>query len=56
MLNGNHDVYVLKIDTNANFKWVKYFDGPSSLELVADMEVDKNDNIYHQPMRTNCHL
>ena len=45
-LNGNYDVYVLKIDTNASFQWVKYFNGPAIEVFATDMKVDKNDNIY----------
>jgi len=45
-INGNVDAYILKIDTNASFKWVKYFDGPTTREIITDMGIDKNGNIY----------
>ncbi len=45
-LNGNYDVYVLKIDTNASFQWVKYFNGPAISVFATDMEIDKNGNVY----------
>lgn len=45
-LTGNGDVYILKIDTNGIFDWVKYFNGPSVSVFASDMEIDKNGNIY----------
>lgn len=44
-LNGFSDTYILKIDTNANFKWVKHITS-SSLVALTNMKIDKNHNLY----------
>ena len=45
MLDGYFDIYILKIDTNSSFKWVKHFSS-TVFHFVTDMAVDKNDNLY----------
>lgn len=42
---GNSDGFVVKLDPNGNFSWVKTFEGTSS-KKVQDMKIDSEDNIY----------
>lgn len=42
---GNSDAFILKLDNDGNFIWVKTFKGTSN-KKVMDMEVDADDNIY----------
>ena len=42
---GKSDIFLLKLDTDGNFIWVKQIAGTQS-EYGNDLAVDKNDNIY----------
>ncbi|MBL7773190.1 MAG: T9SS type A sorting domain-containing protein [Chitinophagaceae bacterium] len=41
---GDWDGFILKLDTNGNFKWAKQFSGLDQLRM-QDMEIDVNNNI-----------
>jgi hypothetical protein len=42
--NGGIDIYILKLDSNGNFLWVRTF-GNASQDIVEHAQVDKTDNI-----------
>ena len=42
---NNSDGYLLKLDANGNFLWVKFIEG-NSADVVKEMEIDANGNIY----------
>ena len=42
---GNSDGFIVKLDHEGNFVWVKTLSGTSNKKIM-DMEVDENDNIY----------
>ena len=43
--NGNHDLYVLKLDATGNLVWVKAMGGPS-IEIALGITVDAFGNVY----------
>lgn len=44
-INGGSDIFILKLDNNGNFVWVKTIGGPE-LERVNSFVIDLNDNLY----------
>ncbi len=42
---GNSDGFIVKLDSNGNFIWVKTLEGTSN-KKVQDMHIDADDNIY----------
>lgn len=42
---GSTDGFIVKLDNDGNFIWVKTFEGTSN-KKVMDMEIDANDNIF----------
>ncbi len=42
---GNSDAFIVKLDNDGNFVWVKTMGGTSNKRIV-DMEIDANDDIY----------
>ncbi len=42
---GNTDAFILKLDVNGNFVWVKSMGGPNGDGLI-DMSIDASNNIY----------
>ena len=44
--NGGADSYILKLDPNGNFLWVKKIGGSANDDL-ANIEIDKENNIYY---------
>ncbi len=49
---GSWDIFVLKLDTNGNFVWVKQF-GSSNLDYAAGLVLDSAGNIYLTGMFKN---